>query len=137
MPALLFPAILHDDIVNALNKHINNLDGKYRDVQITEHMDAGVRKLKEDAEARVVALKALAISADYSPRFRHNCDACIFIGRLDMAEGRHDLYFCKIRIPTVIARFGDNGPDYMSGLPAGEFPLTVALSIAKKLGLTP
>ncbi len=47
------------------------------------------------------------------PRFAHDCENCVFLG----SHGQHDLYFCRGGVhPTVIARFGNDGPDYMSGL---------------------
>ena len=48
------------------------------------------------------------------PAFTHDCDACTFLGTYDEA----DLYHCGQggRIPTVIARYSSEGPDYASGL---------------------
>lgn len=48
------------------------------------------------------------------PRFRHDCDTCIFLKRY----GNHDLYYCPGE-HTVVARYGDDGPDYKSGWNAG------------------
>lgn len=47
------------------------------------------------------------------PRFTHDCDKCAYLG-----EYRDDdLYFCpQGRHPTVSSRFGNAGPDYISGL---------------------
>lgn len=53
------------------------------------------------------------------PRFRHShCSGCTFLGR----HGEHDLYFCPQggQLPTVIARYGDGGPDYTSGMLAAK-----------------
>ena len=47
-------------------------------------------------------------------RYKHDCDRCIYLGRWE----EYDLYFCAYDLlgPTVIARFGSDGPDYASGL---------------------
>jgi len=45
--------------------------------------------------------------------FPNTSDAQTFLGSFD----GHDLYFdSQIGIPTVIARFGPEGPDYKSGM---------------------
>lgn len=41
-------------------------------------------------------------------QYRHDCTKCHFMGIL---EG-HDIYTCK---DTIVARYGDDGPDYISG----------------------
>jgi len=51
------------------------------------------------------------------PRYIHNCSACVFLGRYK----EHDLYVCQgsgghKEISTVVARFGDEGRNYTSGL---------------------
>jgi hypothetical protein len=47
------------------------------------------------------------------PRYRHDCRECRYLG----AYRAHDLYSCLHGgRPTVLARFGDAGPDYVSGL---------------------
>lgn len=63
------------------------------------------------------------------PRFIHDCEACIYLGQ----HHKYDLYLCpNERHPTVIGRFGNEGPDYGSGLPfVGIAPyLTEAARIA-------
>lgn len=53
-----------------------------------------------------------------SPQFQHDCKACIFLGRFVSPDGvEHDLYSCpKARpLPTLIARYGSEGPSYISG----------------------
>ena len=50
----------------------------------------------------------------FEPIFSHDCDCCTFLGTFK----NHDLYHCfqgGIR-PTVIARYGNDGPDYTSGI---------------------
>lgn len=44
--------------------------------------------------------------------FIHDCDKCVFLAVFETA----DLYFCPTDRPTVIARFGDDGSDYKSGI---------------------
>jgi hypothetical protein len=44
-------------------------------------------------------------------RFKHDCDVCVFLGEHEEA----DLYFCgEPENYTVIARYSDDGPDYVS-----------------------
>lgn len=45
-------------------------------------------------------------------RFKHDCDICVFLGQFN----EYDLYFCDAGFATVIARYGDDGPEYMSGM---------------------
>jgi hypothetical protein len=50
-----------------------------------------------------------------TPRFRHYCECCTFLGQHEAA----DLYFCmqgSMQDATVIARYSDKGSDYQSGL---------------------
>lgn len=44
-------------------------------------------------------------------KYRHDCDACIELGQAN----EHDLYYCpqqSLDAPTLVARFGDDGPEY-------------------------
>ncbi len=71
--------------------------------------------------------------SDEKPRFVHDCERCEFLG----SENSRDLYFCTQgrELPTVIARFGDDGPDYSSGLPfavEGEFGIPELLEAKKR-----
>ena len=46
-------------------------------------------------------------------QFEHDCSKCFFIGR----SQKYDLYFCEQHtLPTVIARYGDKGHQYLSGM---------------------
>lgn len=78
-----------------------------------------------------------------SPQFKHDCDHCVFIGRYNhewIVVGRtviepgqaYDLYFCNQAgtIPTVVARFGDEGADYISGLRLAD--VDPVLKVARK-----
>jgi hypothetical protein len=53
------------------------------------------------------------------PLFQHDCQACMFLG-VWREVGEHaesfDIYFCQSTDGgSVIARFGDGGPEYASG----------------------
>lgn len=79
------------------------------------------------------------------PRFTHDCSLCSFLGQ----DAEHDLYFCEgcfrsdIVLPSVLARFGNDGPEYISGLDVArqvrsaldfEHPLARALTLAEEQG---
>lgn len=83
------------------------------------------------------------------PKYQHDCAACQFLGQ-SLRRGRiYDLYICPSDIAgaTVIARLGDEGPDYLSHpvnvipyvrqhSPAFEgSPLNDAYKLAEKRGL--
>ena len=74
------------------------------------------------------------------PKFRHECESCVFLGHF-VDDGKHyDLHFCchkpKIFLHTPIARFGNGRQDYLSGLLFGDRgsspPLLAAIAEAKK-----
>lgn len=48
------------------------------------------------------------------PKFTHDCDHCIYLGRFI----KHDLYVCQRFniIDTVLARYGEEENNYISGL---------------------
>jgi hypothetical protein len=51
------------------------------------------------------------------PVYKHNCSQCIFLGNYAIEGKVHDLYYCpQITLPTVIARHGNEGPDYSSSI---------------------
>jgi hypothetical protein len=58
------------------------------------------------------------------PVYTHDCPNCTYLGTVRCRETqwtygtRYDLYFCTQggTIPTVLARWSDNGPDFTSGL---------------------
>jgi len=54
------------------------------------------------------------------PHFAHDCTACVFLGGYVWNEDYYDLYWCMQlgKFPTVIARWSDNGQDYLSGIPS-------------------
>lgn len=83
------------------------------------------------------------------PQFKHDCDKCVFLGRFYSGINEYekemvsfDLYYCGGSLETVIARFGSDGPDYISGLNFANiakehrvFPLVEARNRAIRLGL--
>lgn len=69
-----------------------------------------------------------------TPRYIHDCKECIYLGQKD----EYDLYFCNQGglLNTVIARFGNEGPDYISGMSfSDKEPLKTAKELAKKQNL--
>lgn len=84
-----------------------------------------------------------------TPRFEHDCDKCVHLGPFQM----YDLYLCPKQAlgPSVIARYGSEGPDYTSSpvklVPTGFLgvsgathelrPLVEAVRIARHRGLIP
>ncbi len=45
-------------------------------------------------------------------KYQHDCDKCTPLGEYE----EYDLYHCEQGgLPTVVARYGDDGPDYISG----------------------
>jgi hypothetical protein len=53
-----------------------------------------------------------------APRYEHECEGCIYLGQWN----KFDLYYCPQggRLPTVLARYGDRGEEYNSGLALAE-----------------
>lgn len=73
------------------------------------------------------------MSVNAEPRYKHDCKRCVFLGRHE----RYDLYFCDQGggLPTVIARYSSDGPDYISGLHNTVAPLKEAYVRAVATGL--
>lgn len=70
------------------------------------------------------------------PIFEHDCDSCKYMG----THMDHDMYFCPQGglYPTVVARFGHEPDEYLSGIFENEtpdMPLGFALKLAKDLKL--
>ncbi len=76
------------------------------------------------------------------PQYIHDCGRCIFLGAYrDLSGVEYDLYVCKRSFSvsgsgTIIARFGNEGPHYTSGLPfiGQSSPLTAAAKLALAAG---
>jgi hypothetical protein len=67
-----------------------------------------------------------------SPRYAHSCRHCTFLGCFE----EYDLYFCpQTGYPTLLARFGNNGPAYTSGLSSRTPALVEARTRARDCGL--
>lgn len=51
-----------------------------------------------------------------TPKFKHDCDRCNFLGRHEETDS--DLYYCRQyhKVPTLVARYSDDPVDYSSGL---------------------
>ena len=59
-----------------------------------------------------------------APLYKHDCGGCRYLGKYHTKETWYDLYYCgsheKKYSNTVIGRFGDDGPDYCSGMSFAE-----------------
>lgn len=75
-----------------------------------------------------------------APWFQHDCRACRFIGGTSLMGQHYDLYFCDTPTePNLLARRGNAGGEYVSGLSAvvNEPALALALAKAIHLGIFP
>lgn len=63
-------------------------------------------------------------------RYSHNCSCCTYLGQWR----EYDLYFCEhcCIVPSVVARWGDDRPDYVSGLDRVTQSVTPHLREAKR-----
>lgn len=67
-------------------------------------------------------------------RYQHDCNHCVPLGQYQ----ENDLYYCDQHgMPTVIARYGNDGPDYTSGMGFADIDprLGIARLMAKAMGL--
>jgi len=76
------------------------------------------------------------------PIYQHDCESCSFLGSMTSGECEYDLYYANHGgIPdTVIARFGNDGCEYSSGMIFADgtsVVLTEARDRAVKAGLNP
>lgn len=83
------------------------------------------------------------------PHYTHDCQQCVFLREYTAPDGEvYDLYFhpSETVSKTIIARYGNEGWEYESGLGIGEElsrrklfaePLSVALETARNMGLLP
>ena len=85
------------------------------------------------------------------PKFKHDCEGCEFLATIQVmeidippkADCTYDLYYCPSpsRVPTLIARYGDGGAQYLSGVefadvnPVMAFALVAAKRLEKDMGL--
>ena len=59
------------------------------------------------------------MTEEEKPKYKHDCDNCVFLGSHIENDQYHDLYVCPIedkKISTVVARYSDYGPYYFSGI---------------------
>lgn len=75
--------------------------------------------------------------SDDTPQYKHDCSACLFLYRTMMSGQSYDVYFCASipAFPTVIARYGDEGHMYLSGLGSSIEALADAEKYCRKIGL--
>lgn len=76
------------------------------------------------------------------PQFTHDCDACRFLGRFRIddkswAPADYDLYYCSPSLggcsfATVIARYGNGGSEYTSGMAIADMGIDPRLLEAKR-----
>lgn len=54
------------------------------------------------------------------PLYQHDCTMCIYLKSAEVCQKVYDFYYCggsdNHLSATVIARFGNDGPDYFSGV---------------------
>lgn len=68
-----------------------------------------------------------------TPYYTHDCKACQFVGRLDL----YDIYICpQGGNPTIVARYANKGPDYLSGQRLTIAGIILELSAMTQLELT-
>lgn len=73
-------------------------------------------------------------------KFRHDCQQCQFLGTIASRLGREgfvDLYVCGNVSESIVVRYGNEGPQYISGVDlCDQYPeLEVARILAEKSGL--
>lgn len=72
----------------------------------------------------------------FKKKYTHNCKDCVFLGEFQENDLQYDLYWCsQSGMPTVIARYGDAGGDYLSGMPSQHPALDEAKARAEALEL--
>lgn len=84
--------------------------------EVVGHVGVLPRELVE----KILANSLLVERASVRPRFKHDCDACIFLGQWTNRAVVYDLYVCPKEMSVqegstcCLARFGHDGPDYAS-----------------------
>jgi hypothetical protein len=72
------------------------------------------------------------------PIYPHYCDSCIYLGRSEDDYGKEcDLYVCTQGMgsnPTVIARYGEDGPEYISGIIFADQNRAIAQALILAVG---
>lgn len=67
--------------------------------------------------------------------YTHDCDRCVPLGSCTIRQQIFDLYFCSKSISTVIARYGSEGSEYISGFGMPVAPIIEAERRARGRGL--
>lgn len=145
------PAILKDkDVMYQTDANTPGITAVCEGVEVTAGSAIGAQIML----ARSLELRQQLRDDATKPQYKHDCGCCEFLGRYHSEQdpvGDFDLYYCtKEGLPTVIARYGNAGADYVSGLSiAGQLvrngedqhPLAVALTRSRynyaRLGTTP
>ena len=65
------------------------------------------------------------------PIYKHDCDVCIYLGSYQLILD-YDLYLCQAS-KTVIARWGSEGPQYVSGLALITHDSVIAVAARRAL----
>ena len=82
----------------------------------------------------------MTIISENKPQYLHDCNSCQFLGRHEYKKLNevYDLYYCEDKDGyTVLARYGNDGEAYRSGLVfANQQPLKEALDRAIARGFT-
>lgn len=76
----------------------------------------------KDAQERLKRLKGI--------RYDHDCEECVFLGQVD----QYDVYFCPNE-PTILSRWGNEGPEYNSGLTSEQPAIVQGRKWAVERGL--
>lgn len=99
--------------------------------------DLGAALAGTEFTAQIQLLPGNRINVDIDPKrfisaggviYTHDCGQCISLGQFVLFDADHpyDLYFCAKSVPTVIARYGNNGHEYESGIGSKSLPLLEA-----------
>lgn len=70
-----------------------------------------------DGGIEVVTSSGCFIHHNPEPEYTHDCEKCVFLGRSYSDKKTFDVYYCLQGgfHPTIVARYGNSGPDYYSG----------------------
>lgn len=78
-------------------------------------------------------------SGEPMPKYQHDCDACKYLGTgicKVLGDGELDFYICNTSLGrSIIARYGSDGPEYISGALFCCVELTVLDKVALFAGL--
>jgi len=88
-------------------------------------VDGGFLVRVKDGKTHVIPKTPCCFDHENDPRakrFHHDCEECVYLGQFtftyDSGRERFDAYYCEIipEFPTVIARYGNEGHQCLSGL---------------------